>query len=80
MLSPALLSALAVGVDRQLPMICANPDLYVTLPDGSRGNMPGLIAQRYEEVNRAPSCSPPAYRMVPCLPRASSLSVACRFI
>jgi len=35
---------------RQLPMVCANPDLYVGLPDGSRGHMPGLIAAEYERL------------------------------
>jgi len=46
-MSPALEEALRVAVSRGLPLVCANPDLHVVLPDGSRGHMPGLIAQRY---------------------------------
>ena len=42
--------ALRTCARRRLPMVCANPDLYVTLGDGSRGHMPGLIAARYEEL------------------------------
>jgi len=49
-LPPALEEQLRVGVERNLPMVCANPDLHVVLPDGSRGHMPGLIAQRYLEL------------------------------
>ena len=37
-------------VVRQLPMVCANPDSVVRLPDGSTGYMPGNIARRYEEL------------------------------
>lgn len=48
--SAALEAALATCLERGLPMLCANPDLYVTFPDGSRGYMPGLIAERYEEL------------------------------
>lgn len=48
--SAALEESLAMCLARGLPMLCANPDLYVTFPDGSRGNMPGLIAERYEEL------------------------------
>ena len=46
----ALEDALRTCARRRLPMVCANPDLYVTLGDGSRGHMPGLIASRYEEL------------------------------
>jgi HAD superfamily hydrolase (TIGR01450 family) len=35
---------------RDLPMVCANPDFVVRLPDGSTGYMPGNIARRYEEM------------------------------
>lgn len=35
---------------RQLPMICANPDLIMVKPDGSIGHMPGKIAERYVEL------------------------------
>ena len=48
--SAALEESLATCLARGLPMLCANPDLYVTFPDGSRGNMPGLIAERYQEL------------------------------
>ncbi|KAG7357791.1 HAD-superfamily hydrolase [Nitzschia inconspicua] len=34
--------------DRQLPMICANPDFVMVRPDGSIGHMHGKIADRYE--------------------------------
>lgn len=33
---------------RELPLVCANPDLIVGLPGGVVGNMPGKIANRYE--------------------------------
>lgn len=33
-----------------LPMLCANPDLIVGLPNGVVGNMPGKIANRYETM------------------------------
>ncbi|KAL7530208.1 hypothetical protein ACHAWF_003287, partial [Thalassiosira exigua] len=33
---------------RNLPMVCANPDLVVGLAGGVVGNMPGKIARRYE--------------------------------
>ncbi|KAL3784350.1 hypothetical protein HJC23_004113 [Cyclotella cryptica] len=35
---------------RGLPMVCANPDLVVTLTGGVVGNMPGQIAQRYQQM------------------------------
>ena len=35
---------------RDLPMICANPDFVVRLPDGSTGYMPGTIAQAYSDM------------------------------
>lgn len=37
------------SLERRLPLLCANPDLVVTLPDGSVGYMPGNIANRYAE-------------------------------
>ena len=43
-------AALAICAARGVPMICANPDLHVTLPDGSRGHMPGLLAEAYEAM------------------------------
>merc|ERR1711908_245375 len=42
--------ALRLGAERGIPMICANPDFHVTLPDGTRGHMPGILARRYEEL------------------------------
>ena len=38
------------AASRNLPMVCANPDLVVTLQGGIVANMPGQIAQRYEEL------------------------------
>eukprot|EP00525_Craspedostauros_australis_P006703 CAMPEP_0198135224 /NCGR_PEP_ID=MMETSP1442-20131203/60481_1 /TAXON_ID= /ORGANISM="Craspedostauros australis, Strain CCMP3328" /LENGTH=349 /DNA_ID=CAMNT_0043796387 /DNA_START=52 /DNA_END=1101 /DNA_ORIENTATION=- len=35
---------------RNLPMVCANSDFIVRMPDGSTGYMPGNIAKRYEEM------------------------------
>merc|ERR1719223_2128473 len=51
--SDALLGALRQSAARRLPMLCANPDLQVTLPNGERGHMPGLIARLYEEQGGA---------------------------
>jgi len=45
-LDPILEAAAA----RNLPCVCANPDLVVGLPGGVVGNMPGKIAQRYENM------------------------------
>mmetsp|Transcript_17104 Transcript_17104/g.20528 ORF Transcript_17104/g.20528 Transcript_17104/m.20528 type:complete len:230 (-) Transcript_17104:81-770(-) len=36
--------------DRNLPMVCANPDFVAHLGDGSTGHMPGKIGERYEEM------------------------------
>ena len=33
-----------------IPMYCANPDLIVMKPDGSKGHMPGKIGQLYEQL------------------------------
>jgi len=35
--------------DKNLPMVCANPDFTVIRPDGSRSFMPGVVGRRYEE-------------------------------
>ena len=51
--SDALLGALRESATRGLPMLCANPDFQVTLPNGERGHMPGLIARLYEEQGGA---------------------------
>ena len=51
--SDALLGALRESAMRGLPMLCANPDFQVTLPNGERGHMPGLIARLYEEQGGA---------------------------
>lgn len=49
-MSAACEEALRTCAARGLPMLCANPDFYVTLPSGERGHMPGLVARRYEEL------------------------------
>lgn len=36
--------------ERNLRMVCANPDYVMVKPDGTKGHMPGKIAQRYEEL------------------------------
>jgi HAD superfamily hydrolase (TIGR01459 family) len=36
--------------DRNLPMLCCNPDFIAVQPDGSKCYMPGTIGQRYEEL------------------------------
>ena len=46
----ALSAALETCLARDLLMICANPDFTVTLPDGTRGFMPGKIAEAYEAM------------------------------
>jgi ribonucleotide monophosphatase NagD (HAD superfamily) len=38
------------ALERGLEMVCANPDFVMVKPDGSKGHMPGKIAQRYEEL------------------------------
>jgi ribonucleotide monophosphatase NagD (HAD superfamily) len=38
------------GVERRLPMICANPDERAMLPDGTLGHMPGAIAAEYSRL------------------------------
>lgn len=38
------------ALKKQLPMVCANPDLISIKPDGSIAHMPGKIAQRYAEL------------------------------
>lgn len=37
-------------LQRQLPMVCANPDFIYVKPDGTTGHMPGTIAKRYQEL------------------------------
>ena len=44
--NPILQQALA----RNLPMVCANPDFIVRLPDGETGHMPGTIAKAYQDI------------------------------
>ena len=51
--SQQLLEALRECEARGLPMLCANPDIHVTLPTGQRGHMPGLVARLYEELGGA---------------------------
>jgi len=36
--------------ERNIPMVCANPDFIMVKPDGSKGHMPGKISRRYEEL------------------------------
>lgn len=64
-LSAALEETLRLCATRGLPMICANPDFQVTLPSGSVGYMPGVIASAYEELGGTVSYfgkpHPPAY-------------------
>jgi len=36
--------------ERNLPMVCANPDLIVQKPNGQIAHMPGKIASRYEKL------------------------------
>ena len=35
---------------RNLPAVCANPDLIVQTPEGGSAHMPGQIAQRYKDM------------------------------
>lgn len=37
-------------LQRNLPMVCANPDEIVVTPSGGTAHMPGRIAQRYQEL------------------------------
>jgi len=41
---------LAQCAERNLPLVCANPDMVVQYHDGSLKHMPGKIAQRYREI------------------------------
>lgn len=43
-------SLLRQFLKRNLPMVCANPDLVVVTPTGGTAHMPGRIAQRYKEL------------------------------
>ena len=36
--------------ERNLPLVCANPDMVVQYHDGSLKHMPGKIAKRYQEI------------------------------
>ncbi len=49
-LNAKCMAALKTCAARNVEVICANPDLYVTLPDGTRGYMPGCIANEYEAL------------------------------
>ena len=49
-LGEAAEQALAVCASRGVPMVCANPDLHVVLPDGAQGHMPGQLAAAYEAL------------------------------
>lgn len=39
--------------ERNLPMLCCNPDFVAVAPDGSQSFMPGTIAQHYQEMGGA---------------------------
>jgi len=41
---------LQVCLNRDLPMVCCNPDFVVKLSSGDLAHMPGKIARRYEEM------------------------------
>jgi HAD superfamily hydrolase (TIGR01459 family) len=43
-------AALERAAARDLPMICANPDVVAVLPGGAFGIAPGAIARHYEEL------------------------------
>ena len=43
-------SVLRRCVERDLRIVCANPDYIMVRPDGSTGYMPGTIAKRYEQL------------------------------
>ena len=38
------------SLERDLPIVCANPDLIAKLAGGVTANMPGQIAEKYEEM------------------------------
>jgi HAD superfamily hydrolase (TIGR01459 family) len=42
--------ALEAAAARSLPMVCANPDIVVVLPNGGFGMAPGAIAHHYEQL------------------------------
>mmetsp|Transcript_12529 Transcript_12529/g.22352 ORF Transcript_12529/g.22352 Transcript_12529/m.22352 type:complete len:238 (+) Transcript_12529:333-1046(+) len=44
------LPILEVAAKRGIPLICANPDFLVNLPDGSQGFMPGNLSRKYREM------------------------------
>lgn len=37
-------------IQKGLPMVCANPDFIVAFPGGKIGNMPGKVAERFENM------------------------------
>jgi HAD superfamily hydrolase (TIGR01459 family) len=41
---------LEVAAGRDLPMVCANPDIVAVLPDGGFGMAPGAVAYHYEQL------------------------------
>jgi len=44
------LPVLEIGLKRDAPLICANPDIIAIYPNGGRGMAPGGVAKRYEEM------------------------------
>ena len=63
--SAELIANLRTCAARGLKLVVANPDFTVTLPDGTRGYMPGCIAQLYEDILES---MPPT---TPCTPAGS---------
>jgi HAD superfamily hydrolase (TIGR01459 family) len=41
---------LEAAAARDLPMVCANPDIVAVLPDGGFGMAPGAVAHHYEQL------------------------------
>ena len=41
---------LEAAAGRDLPMVCANPDIVAVLPDGGFGMAPGAVAHHYEQL------------------------------
>jgi HAD superfamily hydrolase (TIGR01459 family) len=44
------IEALEIGARRDLPLVCANPDVVAIYPNGGRGMAPGGVARLYESL------------------------------
>jgi HAD superfamily hydrolase (TIGR01459 family) len=44
------IEALEIGARRDLPLVCANPDIVAIYPNGGRGMAPGGVARHYESL------------------------------